>query len=146
MKAKQLKPWSIDGRPQKYSQVSFDKKVKEYLQLRKHKEKWPVTMLDFCCYADIHKEFLSDHDRQDGSPYDFSDSIKTLRVEAERSLEYFGLLGKLNPAVTIFCLKNNFKWKDRQEITGAEGTPLQAVQVEIITSNKNENTGLTSIQ
>lgn len=103
-------------------------------------------MLDFCCYAEITKEFISDHDRRDGSPYDFSDTIRKLRVEAERSLEYFGLLGKLNPAVTIFCLKNNFKWTDRQEITGAEGTPLQTVKVEILNPAKNEDTSMTDIQ
>lgn len=139
MKPKQLKPGSKDGRPPKFNQKTFDTKVEEYLQLRKYgKEKWPITILDFCCYAWINKSFILDHDTGDGSPYDFSTTINTLRTEAERSLEYFGLLGKLNPAMTIFCLKNNFKWKDRQELTGADGQQLNGVQVEIIHS-KNED-------
>ncbi len=139
MKPKQLKPGSKDGRPLKFNQKTFEEAVESYLQLRKYgKEKGPITILDFCCYAKIDKAFIYDHDRGDGTPYDFSHSINTLRTEAERSLEYFGLLGKLNPAMTIFCLKNNFKWKDRQELTGADGQQLNGVQVEIIHST-NEN-------
>ena len=93
-----------------------------------------MTILDFCVYADIYRDFISEHDKNDGSDQDFSDTIKKLRTEAERSTEYFAMLGKINPTMAIFSLKNNFGWKDKHEFSGPDGQPLKTVEVKIINS------------
>lgn len=53
-------------------------------------------MLDFCVYADVYKDFISEHDKNDDTDQDFSEAIKKLRTEAERSTEYFAMLGKID--------------------------------------------------
>lgn len=93
-----------------------------------------MTILDFCVYADIYRDFISEHDKNDGGDQDFSDTIKKLRTEAERSTEYFAMLGKINPTMAIFSLKNNFGWKDKHEFSGPDGQPLKTVEVKIINS------------
>jgi DNA-packaging protein gp3 len=135
MKTKKLNPGNTDGRPPKYVKESFEKKLEDYIEERKFwKEKGPITILDFCVYAEVYKDFISEHDKNDGSDQDFSEAIKKLRTEAERSTEYFAMLGKINPTMAIFSLKNNFGWKDKHEFSGPDGQPLKTVEVKIINS------------
>jgi hypothetical protein len=88
-------------------------------------------------YADVYKDYVSEHDKGDGSDQDFSEAIKKLRTEAERSTEYFAMLGKINPTMAIFSLKNNFGWKDKHEFSGPDGQPLKTVEIEIINTRND---------
>ncbi len=45
-----------------------------------------------------------------------SDAIKKIEDMLETRAAVGGMTGKLNPTVTIFHLKNNYKWVDRSEI------------------------------
>lgn len=109
------------GRPPKYSKITFSKKVDEYVELRtkgnvKGLGKWPMTILDFCIFAWVYKDYVSEHNTWDGSKNDFSDSIKKLKTYCEHSLEYYTTLGKIPVAFAIFSLKNNYGWKEKNEV------------------------------
>jgi hypothetical protein len=52
----------------------------------------------------------------------FADAVKRLKTTVENYAEQAMFLNK-NAAGPIFALKN-FGWKDRQEVTGADGEPL----------------------
>jgi hypothetical protein len=106
------------GRPSKFTQKSFAKILDKYLLERKSEDsKGIITILDFCVYAGVTREYLSDHSSRDkkGTESDFSDTIKRLRLEAEASLEINALKGKISIPMAIFCLKNNHWWSDKRE-------------------------------
>lgn len=100
-------------RPPSYTRDEFEDKVEAYLEERKlGKEKWPITLVDFCVFAEVYADYISEHDLGDKSPLDFSEAIKMLRTECRRSLEHYGLLGKVNPTMAIFLLKANHGYKE----------------------------------
>lgn len=67
-------------------------------------------------------------------------TIKTIEDFIESRLFERALNNKVNPAVAIFGLKNNYNWKDKQEteITGKDGAPL-GFTVNIVKTNKNDS-------
>lgn len=116
------------GRPVKFTKQTFSEMVDKYIEEREFgKDKWPMTVLDFCCFADIYKDYVSEHNLWNKSKNDFSDSIKKLKTKCENSLEYWSLRWKLNTAQAIFSLKNNYGWKDKTEteISGKNGGPIE---------------------
>lgn len=46
----------------------------------------------------------------------FFPTIKKAKAKVEEQLEENALMGKYNPTFAIFNLKNNFDWKDKQEV------------------------------
>jgi transposase len=63
---------------------------------------------------------------------EFADAKKYGEVKSQEWWETEGKLGlwsskenKFNSAVWIFAMKNRFGWRDKKEITGADGGPLQ---------------------
>jgi hypothetical protein len=105
-------------RPPKYTQKSFKKTLESYLLDRKWENgSGIITILDFCVYAGITREYLSDHasSKHRDTDQDFSDTIKRLRIEAEASMEINALRWKVSIPMAIFCLKNNHGWSDKKE-------------------------------
>lgn len=135
------------GRPPKYDKISFARKVDEYLDANyKNGEfKRILTVLDFCIFAGVDKHFIAEHTGGENSRLDFSASIKKLKTYTEYSLEYFTMAGKIPTAFAIFSLKNNYGWRDKQEVgfTDQDGKDrkIERVEVQIIPPNspKNEN-------
>lgn len=114
------------GRPPKFTQETFRKKVEEYLTERKAPGcTTPIVLLDFCCFARIHRDYISEHNLKDGTEADFSDTIKLLHGECENYLISRTLDGSANATMAIFALKNNYGWVDRKEIGGANGGAIQ---------------------
>ena len=71
----------------------------------------PLTILGMCLYLDISRETLREYmDKED-----FVDTIKKAKMRIESYAEDY-LFESKNPAGVIFNLKNNFNWKDKQEI------------------------------
>jgi len=64
----------------------------------------------------------------EGKP-EFMDTLKRAKLYIERQRASSLVTGTTNPAGGIFDLKNNFGWKDQQEVahTGANGEPMQFV-------------------
>lgn len=125
------------GRPRKYSEVEkLQKKIDEYFDFCDEKElRYTVPGLAY------HLGFL---DRRSITVYKenakFFPTIKKalLRIESQRNQE---LLNENNSTGKIFDLKNNFGWKDRQEIehTGQDGGPI-AIEITIYDKEKDEST------
>src|SRR5574344_655238 len=100
------------GRPKKYSELElFQKKTDEYFKMCDEKEK-PYTITGLCLYLDICRDTLIEYEKREG----FIDTIKRAKNKVENYVEENSLMGKLNPTVSIFNLKNNFGWKDKTEI------------------------------
>jgi hypothetical protein len=74
--------------------------------------KKPYTISGLCLYLDITRETLCEYQKLEV----FSDTIKKAKHKVENYVEENSLNGNLNPTVSIFNLKNNFGWKDKQEI------------------------------
>lgn len=116
-----MKKW----RPRNFkSKEHFADVVYEYID-SKNATELPITIQDFCVYAWVHRCFLNDHDLKDWSELDYSDAIETLRTHAENDLHNKALLNKVNHRVAIFSLCNNFKWKERQDVTSND-KPISA--------------------
>ncbi len=93
-----IKPKNKGGRPRKYSEQD-------------EKEK-PYTITGLCLYLDIDRVTLLRYEKQ----AEFCSTIKRAKNRVENYVEEMSLIGKLNPTVSIFNLKNNFNWKDKTEI------------------------------
>ena len=93
----------------------------------------PYSITGLASFLKVDRHTLVNYEgKSDG----FFTAIKDAKAKIEASYEERGLIGEANPAVTIFTLKNNFNWKDRQEqdITTL-GQPLY-LPTEIIEKNK----------
>lgn len=79
-----------------------------------------VTLLDFCRFAGVYKDYISEHDlncpADAPNPNDFSETIKILKTECEAWLEHGSLAGTISIPMAIFSLKNNYGWKDKTEV------------------------------
>ena len=51
-----------------------------------------------------------------GKKEKFSTLIKNAKDRVQKQMEENALMGKYNATFTIFSLKNNYGWKDQQEI------------------------------
>ncbi len=58
------------------------------------------------------------------SKEEFGSIVKEAKFRILRSYEEELMQRKSGSAGLIFILKNNFNWKDRQEFTGSDGTPI----------------------
>ncbi len=104
------------GRPPKYTKATFKAKIVEFLKLQQSLgDKACITKLAFCVFAGVDKEYISTHNKGDGSKLDFSVTIKPFEAECEHFLQSGGMSGTLNTTMAIFSLKNNYDWKDKTE-------------------------------
>lgn len=99
------------GRPLKYTPEELTKKTNEYFKMCDEKEK-PYTISGLCLYLDTTRETIREYELRE----EFVDTIKRAKQRVENYVEEYSLIGKLNPTVSIFNLKNNFNWKDKTEI------------------------------
>lgn len=98
------------GRPRKYKGVeAMKKKIDEYFTEANE----PYTVTGLGLHLDLTTEGLREYEARE----EYSATIKKAKMQIEDNLNKLALTGKLNPTVTIFNLKNNFGWKDKQEIS-----------------------------
>lgn len=118
------------GRPRKYEKVEeMEKEIERYFE-KCDGEKEPYTMsgLALALGFDSRQSLLNYCDYSDDEDNDFLDTIKKAKMKCEVSVERGLLSGKYNSTGAIFNLKNNFGWKDKQEI---EQTGEQDINVNI---------------
>ena len=108
------------GRPNKISSPE-----ELYLAIEEYKKycdknKEPFTIVGLALHMDIRKETLIEYSKKEG----FSNPYKKAMNIAENHLVKYSLTGKYNPTVSIFMLKNNHGYKDKQEIdnTSSDGS------------------------
>ncbi len=112
-----------NGRPQKYTPETLLKKAIEYFDFlsdpinyidkgKDWKHPRPKTLSGLCLHLWVSKDYISEKAKDD----EFSETIKRIRLVVENNIEEWILLNIYNPTSGIFNLKNNFDWKDKQEV------------------------------
>jgi hypothetical protein len=99
------------GRP-KGTWVRYSPKHRKVLlaNLKKYLEKTEYPQLaEFCYRNDVDRPTLYKWE-------EFNDTRKKLREKQQAALVNNTLMGLFNPAMAIFCLKNNHGWRDTQSI------------------------------
>ena len=105
------------ARPRKFDNAGdLQEKIESYF-IKCEDEKKPYTVSGLCVHLDVTRETLSQYEKKK----EFSDTIKKAKTMIENWIEENALLNKLNSVVAIFNLKNNFGWKDKQELEHSGG-------------------------
>ena len=120
------------GRPRAFKSVEeVEEKINAYFNYCEEKEK-PYTMSGLAYYLGISRQTLVNYSNQD----QFFDTIKKARDRVQMQLEENALSNKANPTFTIFNIKNNFDWKDSNEVkTNVEITKVDELLSEIKNSS-----------
>jgi hypothetical protein len=99
------------ARPKLYTSVEdMQKIIDEYFIICDEKEK-PYTMSGLAYALDMDRKSLLNYSKDE----QFFPTIKKAREKVEQQLEENALMGKANATFTIFNLKNNYGWVDKQE-------------------------------
>lgn len=97
------------GRPPKFTcPDTFDRLVESYFI----QENKPWTVTGVALWLDINKDTLVEY----GKKPQYSATVKRARERIEQQLEQMLLTQGTNTVGIIFNLKNNFGWKDKQEV------------------------------
>lgn len=115
------------GRPKAYTEVEvMQQKIDKYFNDCDRKNE-PYTVTGLCLALDICRDTLSEYMKKD----EFSDTIKKAKLKVENYLEK-RLINDNSTTGIIFNLKNNFGWKDKQEIehSGEVNNPFKDLTTE----------------
>ena len=111
----------------KYQSVSqLQKVIDEYFDYCDINDK-PYTMSGLAYALGIDRTTLYNYSKDSN----YFNTIKKAKQLVEMQLEENALSNKTNPTFTIFNLKNNFNWKDKQEheISNSEETNQQLINI-----------------
>jgi len=101
-----------EGRPLLFSTVQeLETKLDDYFETMKTTRDIP-TITGMAVHLDVDRKTLLNYSNKD----EFFPALKRAKAKCEAALESRALLGGLNPAMTIFSLKNNYGWVDKQEV------------------------------
>lgn len=99
------------GRPKKYNSVEeMQQLINDYFNYCDENKK-PYTVSGLANALDLTRQSLLNYEEND----DFFDTIKRAKSKIEQFAEECLFVGS-NTAGVIFNLKNNYNWKDKQEI------------------------------
>ena len=116
------------GRPLKFKSVKeLEEKIDAYFA---DKNNIPWTITDLASWLDCDRQTLLNYQEKE----EFFFTIKKAKTKIEASIEKGALSGLYNPTFSIFNMKNNFGWKDKQEVKTEMKTPK--IELEI-TDNSN---------
>lgn len=114
------------GRPKKYSEVDeMQKKIDGYFK-KCDKDREPYTITGLAIALDLDRKSINNYSKDDK----FFPTIKKAKAKVEEYLEKRLLFGNSSTGV-IFNLKNNFDWKDKQEVEVAQEKPFE-VNIKVI--------------
>lgn len=120
----------------KYKSVEdLEKGIKEYFK-KCDENNEPYTMGELAYSLGIDRHTLKNY----GNKELFFPQIKKARDKVEAQMEKNALMGKTNPAFTIFTLKNNYDWKDQQEVkttSEVSFSPLQSAIDKLVDSSND---------
>jgi hypothetical protein len=99
------------GRPLKFkTPQELEEKINQYfIECEARGEKPFITELAY--YLDTSRETLREYKERP----EYVDSIKKALTRCEMALEKNLIEGKVNPTGSIFNLKNNYGWRDKNE-------------------------------
>lgn len=103
------------GRPKKYTEVEvMQQKIDKYFD-KCDKNKEPYTITGLALALDLDRKSINNYAKDS----EFFLTIKKAKLKVENYLEKYLIVGG-NSTGTIFNLKNNFGWKDKQENINVE--------------------------
>lgn len=111
-------------------EVMTDQRPYTIMGLAYHLKTSRETLLDY--ESGVHDEKADDIDETDER---FSDAIKLAKARINMQVEERMLSGAAPSTPSIFWLKNNAKWQDRQEIDHTTGGAPMTALVEFIGGN-----------
>lgn len=101
------------GRPLLFKNAEeLEKRIELYMQRCCERER-PITMSGLASYLGVSRQTLVNYSYKD----EFVDTIKKARDMVQADMEERALCGLSNPTFSIFSLKNNFGWVDKQEVS-----------------------------
>ena len=109
------------GRPLKYKTVEEMQEVIDRYFIQCDKEKRPYTVTGLAMALDLDRKALISY----GDKEEFSYAIKKAKAKVERWLEENLVSGQGNATGIIFNLKNNYGYKDRQELDANVNTEIK---------------------
>lgn len=114
------------ARPRKYTKVEdMQKAIDIYFEeCDKHEIPYTITGLAIALDFDSRQSLLNYCNYEDEEDKSFLDTIKRAKTKCEFDIERGLLSGKYNPTGAIFNLKNNYDWKDKQEIAADVNTDI----------------------
>ena len=119
------------GRPLMFQSVKeLDEKIDAYFKEESNK---PYTITDLAVWLDCDRKTLTNYEEKD----EFFPTIKRAKTKIEANIEKGALLGIYNPTFSIFNMKNNFGWQDKQEIDTTGSNRVQIIND--LPKDNNEN-------
>lgn len=110
------------GRPLKYETVEeLDNAVESYFE-KCDREHEPYTITGLALALDVDRRTLTNYSNKE----EFFPTIKKAKLRVENYLEK-RLIKDTSTTGIIFNLKNNFEWKDKQEIEHSGAIKLEDV-------------------
>ena len=106
------------GRPRKYERVEdLEKAIDRFFdKCDERAEPYTISALSLALGFESRQTLLNYCEYNDENDKPFLDAIKNAKARCEANVEIGLLSGKYNTTGAIFNLKNNYKWKDKQEI------------------------------
>ena len=102
----------MNGRPLKYKSVEeLEKAIEQYFVECDERQK-PYTVSGLAYALGTNRQTLINYENKD----DFVDTIKSAKAKIERFNEEMLYNKDVSTTGVIFNLKNNYGWKDKQEI------------------------------
>ena len=133
------------GRPAKYKTIDeLQQAIDDYFEMCDSKrmakkstnqpeDTIPYTIEGLCHTLNIDRSTLIRYEK-DKKKIDFCNTIKRAKLRIQQDVMERGLSGRSNPAVTIFNLKNNFGYTDKQEYDiNGKFEPLEPITGMVIT-------------
>lgn len=112
----------------------FSQKMNQLIEINKPE---PYTIEGLCLALDLSRAGLLNYEKTEGYEK-FFNTVKRAKMRVQKSIVLNSLENQA--AGPIFNLKNNFGYKDSQEITGDPEKPLiQTIERVIIKSDKTED-------
>lgn len=124
------------GRPLLFGSVEeLQKRIDDYFHYCDRKEK-PYTITGLAVFLDTSRQTLINYEGRN----EYFDTIKKAKDQCEAYLEEGMMTNKLNPTACIFSAKNNYGWRDKQELehAGPDGGPIktQAITFNPVSNDK----------
>lgn len=101
-----------EGRPPKFKTVEeLDNLIESYFADCKERGE-PPFFVELCVWLDTTRKTLLEYEEKD----EFRNSVKRAKARCEAAIEKGMLTNKFNATGSIFNLKNNYGWEDRQKV------------------------------
>lgn len=123
------------GRPKKYIEVEImQQKIDKYFE-ECDKNEEPYTITGLAIALDLDRKSINNYAKDS----EFFPTIKKAKLKVENYLEKYLIVGG-NSTGTIFNLKNNFDWSDKQQIehSGNVNNPFEGMTTEELRKILNE--------